>query len=145
MSGAGRFEFLDAVTSDLAFVARGPSVEAVFEASAEALLAATVENPDAVRRQKRCAIRLTEDDLELLLLRFLNELIYLRDADGLLFHPTHISIRRGDLNELDAELSGEALDPARHSLACDVKATTAHGLQVRHAPGGWEARVTFDV
>ena len=57
MSGEGRFEFLDEVTSDLAVHLEGPSLEAVFEAAAEALLAATLENPEAVRPRESRELR----------------------------------------------------------------------------------------
>jgi len=49
---------------------------------------------------------------------------------------------------LSAILEGEPLDRARHALAADVKAVTAHGLRIvpRPAPeGGLEATVTLDV
>jgi len=143
---AAGFEFVEGATSDLAFEARGDSLEAVFTAAAEALLAATVEHPDAVRRSERHSMRLEEPDLELLLMRFMNELVFLRDARGLLLHPAHLSVHVDGDASLDAELEGETIELARHALACDVKAATAHGLSVARAPsGGWSASVTLDV
>jgi SHS2 domain-containing protein len=145
MTEAGRFEFVDEVTSDLAVQLDGPSLESVFEAAAQALLAATLENPGAVRSRQTRELRLREHDLGLLLLRFLNELIYLRDAERLLLRASQLSIRRNGETELTACLEGEPMDAARHELAGEVKATTAHGLQVEERPWGWRARVTFDV
>jgi protein archease len=144
--GAGRFEFVDEVTSDLAFVARAPTPEALFAAAAEALLAATVEDPAAVRPRERLHLALEEPDLELLLLAFLNELVYLRDARQLLLRPERLALRRdGGRARLEADLAGEPLERGRHELAGEVKAATAHGLRVAPADEGWEARVTFDV
>ncbi len=148
MTGAGRFEFLDEVTSDLAVQLEGPSLEAVFEAAAEALLAATLENPEAVKPREVRELHLRESDLGLLLLRFLNELVYLRDAERLLLRAARLEIRRNaetELTELTGRLEGEPIDAARHDLAGEVKATTAHGLRVEERPPGWRARVTFDV
>lgn len=145
MTEGARFEFLDEVTSDLAVELEGPSLEAVFEAGADALLAATLENPDAVEPREARDLRLREHDLGLLLLRFLNELIYLRDAERLLLCPIRLRIRRDGEAVLEARLEGEPIDPARHALAGEVKATTAHGLRVEGGPSGWRARVTFDV
>ena len=48
MSAERRFEWTEGVTSDLAFVARGSSLEEVFAASADALLAATLDEPDGL-------------------------------------------------------------------------------------------------
>jgi SHS2 domain-containing protein len=139
------YEFVEGATSDLAFVAHGPTIEAVFAAAAQALLAATVEDPESVERRERRCVMLEEPDLELLLLRFLNELVYLRDAEELLLHADRISITRDSGARLAGELAGERIEPERHALATDVKAATAHGLRVVSTPEGWTAAVTLDV
>jgi len=140
-----RFEFIEGATSDLTFVAQGPSVEAAFVAAGRALLAATVEEPAAVERRERRSVVLEEPDLELLLLRFLNELVYLRDAEELLLHPEHIEIIWHDSVQLTADLAGEPIDRRRHTLASDVKAATAHELRVAKMTEGWMATATLDV
>jgi SHS2 domain-containing protein len=142
---SGSFRFVEGATSDLAFQASGDSLGDVFAAAAEALLAATLERPEAVEPRLTRRLRLVDDDAELLLLRFLNELVYLRDAEGLALRPTRVSCVGEGRLELTAELAGEPLDPARHALACDVKAATAHGLALVRAGGGWQASVTLDV
>lgn len=141
----GSFEFVEGATSDLAFVARGKTPEDAFAAAAEALLAATVAAPEAVAEKERCELVLEEPDLELLLLRFLNELVFLRDARGLLVHPRQLTIAEDGEVCLAAELWGEPLDPKRHRPTTEVKAATAHGLRVGRCQGGWAASVTLDV
>ena len=146
MSGAPAFEFLEDVTSDLCFVARGDSLPAVFSAAAAALLEATVEEPAALRETEVRRLELTEPDLELLLLAFLNELIFLRDAQQLLLRPRELRVESAPGEaRLRAELVGERIDPSRHGLAGDVKAATAHGLKLARANGGFRATVTLDV
>ena len=146
MSGATDFEFVEDVTSDLSFVARGDTLPAVFRAAAAALLDATVEEPAALRAQEVRRLELAEPDLELLLLRFLNELIYLRDAQALLLWPReiHVEAAPGEAH-LAAELVGERMDPQRHRLATDVKAATAHGLSLVREDGRYRATITLDV
>ena len=139
------YEFVEGATSDLAFVARGETLEGAFAAAAEALLAATLDDPASVEEQERRRLVFDEPDLELLLLRFLNELVYLRDAEELLLHAGRLRIERNDRARLDAELWGEPIQPERHPLASEVKAVTAHALHVRATPHGWEASVTLDV
>lgn len=139
------FEFCDAVTSDLSFLARGPSLDSVFAAAAEALLAATVEEPGAVAERETCSLALEEPDVELLLLRFLNRLVYLRDAEDLLLRVAEIHVRADGTAKLEARLVGEPIDRARHRLAAEVKAATAHGLRVSQDARGCEASVTLDV
>ncbi|RIK96245.1 MAG: archease [Proteobacteria bacterium] len=139
------FEFVEDVTSDLAFVARGPTPDAVFRAAGEALLAATLEEPEALREEVRRDLALAEPDLELLLLHYLNELVYLRDAESLLLRADRLDVAAGADARLAAELVGERIDRTRHRLLAEVKAATAHGLHVGRADDGWEARVTLDV
>jgi SHS2 domain-containing protein len=139
------FEFVDAVTSDLVIRARAASLAELFTAAAEALLAATVEEPDAVRGTTQRSIELEARELDLLLVRFLNELVFLRDADALLLRPAQIEVTEGPPARLVATLVGEPLDRARHRLGCEVKAATAHGLRVARSPSGFEAEVTLDV
>ena len=145
MRAATHFEFVEGATSDLSFVALGPTVEAVFVAAGEAFLAATVEEPQAVARRERWSVVLEEPDLELLLVRFLNELVYLRDAEELLLHPQHVEIVSNGSVELRAELAGERIDRRRHALASDVKAATVHELRVAKTSDGWSATATLDV
>lgn len=145
MSSASGFEFVEGATSDLAFQAHGPTAETVFVAAGEAFLAATVEKPETVGRHERRPVVLEERDLELLLLGFLNELVYLRDAEELLLHPEHVEIIWNDSVQLKVDLVGERIDRRRHTLASDVKAATAHGLRVAKTTDGWTATVTLDV
>lgn len=139
------FEFVEGATGDLAFEARGPTVESIFIAAGEAFLAACIDEPDEVERRERWSFVLEEPDLELLLLRFLNELVFLRDAEDLLLHPERIEIVGDDSLELRASLCGERADSARHALSSDVKAATAHGLRVGTTTDGWAATATLDV
>jgi SHS2 domain-containing protein len=152
MSGAGDargksgFEFLDAVTSDLCVKLSGDTVDDVFAALAEALLAATVLHPEAVRATERRPLDLDAADLERLLVRFANELIFARDAHGLLLRAEGVRVEVDGRARVHADLAGERLDPARHGAGTDVKAATLHGLALsRTGDGGYEAQLTFDV
>jgi SHS2 domain-containing protein len=141
------FAFVEGATSDIAFEARGATLEALFAAAAEALLAATLANPEAVEERTREPVAWAEPDLELLLLRFLNELVFLRDARGLLLRARwlEIEVDPGGEARLSGELAGEAIDRERHRLESDVKAATAHGLSVVRDAAGFRATVTLDV
>lgn len=145
MTRVGRFEFVEGATSDVSFVAYGDTLEALFAAAAEALLAATLTNPEDVAGREREPVELREPDLELLLLSFLNELVFLRDARGLLLHAGALHIERDGEARLEGELRGERIDRARHRLEADVKAVTAHRLSVAREGAGWRASVTLDV
>jgi SHS2 domain-containing protein len=139
------YEFLDAVTSDLCFVARADTLEGLFAAAADALVSVTAGDPGSVRELEERSVSIEEPDLELLMLGFLNELVYLRDAHQLLLRPRQLRIHREGSPRLEARLVGERFLPQRHPVAVEVKAATAHGLRVAGGAGGWEARVTLDV
>jgi SHS2 domain-containing protein len=139
------FEFVEGATSDLAFEARGETLEALFAAAADALLAATLANPEDVDAREHETVQLSETDVELLLLRFLNELIFLCDARGLLLRAGALRIESNGEARLEGELVGERIDRERHRLEADVKAATAHGLRVERSGAGWRATVTLDV
>jgi SHS2 domain-containing protein len=139
------FRFVEGATGDLAFEARGETLEALFAAAAEALLAATLANPEDVAEREREPVRLAEPDRELLLLRFLNELVFLRDARGLLLRAGPLRIAGDGEARLEGELVGERIERGRHQLEADVKAATAHGLCIERAGDGWRASVTLDV
>jgi SHS2 domain-containing protein len=141
----GSFRFVDEVTSDASFVAEAPTLSALFTAAADALLALTVERPDQVRALERRDVELDDERLDWLLLRFLNELIYLRDAEGLLLRVETLALDESEPLRLRATLVGEPLDLTRHTAASEVKAATAYGLRVERAAGGWTASATLDV
>ncbi|MEN8183623.1 MAG: archease [Myxococcota bacterium] len=145
MSAAPSFAFVEDVTSDVSFVAWGDSLEALFAAAANALLAATLAEPATVEARVEQEISLCEPDLELLLLRFLNELVFQRDARDLLLRVASLRIDADGEARLEGTLAGERVDRARHALVGDVKAATAHGLRVGPEGHRFEARVTLDV
>jgi SHS2 domain-containing protein len=146
MSAARPFEFVEGVTADLTFVARGATLAELFAAASEALLAASVAEPARVEARERHPIALAEPDLELLLLRFLSELVFLRDARKLLLRAGELRVASDAGGaRLEGTLCGERFDPARHRLAHDVKAATAYGLAIQRDASGYQVRVTLDV
>lgn len=146
MSAARAFEFVEGATSDLTFAARGATLAELFGAASEALLAASLADPARVEPRERHAIALEEPDCELLLLRFLSELIFLRDARKLLLRADALTVStEGAVARVAGVLCGERLDPARHRLTHDVKAATAYDLAIARGPDGYRVRVTLDV
>jgi SHS2 domain-containing protein len=137
--------FLDH-TADVAFEASGRSLEELFAAAGEALLNTMVDDPEAVRAETSRNLRLENPAVDLLLFDFLQELIYFKDAEGLLLRPRSLKAEAGEAGyRLDGELVGEILDPERHQQQVDVKAVTLHRFEVRETPQGWRCHVILDV
>jgi SHS2 domain-containing protein len=82
----------------------------------------------------------------MLLFDFLQELIYLKDAERLLLRVRDAQIDKKEGKYfLKAEAAGETLDAARHHQRADVKAVTLHNFAVEKENGGWKATVLLDI
>jgi SHS2 domain-containing protein len=101
--------------------------------------------PALAPREQRC-FEIHDASLDLLLLQFLQEFVYYKDAQRLLLRAEAVTIQRDEAGfVLRARAAGEPIDPARHELGADVKGVTLHRLQVVQTPTGWEATVILDV
>ena len=139
------YEFLDdGVTSDVTFHAWGGSLEELLAASADATLNVMVRSVESVRPLETRSASVEADELDLLLKRFLDELIYRKDVEQLLLRATEVHVDAAD-HRVQAVLAGERIDPKRHELVADVKGVTLHDLRVERAETGWHAYVTLDV
>jgi SHS2 domain-containing protein len=141
------FEYLEHITSaDVAFKAWGRSLEESFSACADALVNAMVEQLDSIRPLEKREINLKNEQLDLLLFDFLQEIIYYKDSELLLLRVPMVNVaeEKGGYR-LRAEAMGEKLDPARHDARVDVKAVTLHRFSLQKSDRGWEAMVVLDV
>ena len=141
------FEFLDdAVTSDVTFRAWGGSLEEMFCAAVDATTALMLPALETLRTNERVPLAITGESLEDALWRLLEEIVFHKDASGLLLRVRELRVDRTPSGEILAgELHGEKIDRGRHVLATDVKAITLHGLTVLRNATGWSAQVTVDV
>jgi len=136
----------DIATADVAFEAWGETLEELFIAAAAALLATMTAAPEQVLKLQKLDICLQHEELDLLLLAFLQELIFYKDARKLLLHADKVQINeRQGIFHLEAVVSGEQLDAGRHRLLVDVKAVTLHRLQLQFEEGLWRGVVVLDV
>ena len=139
------YEFLDdGVTSDVTFHAWGRSLEELFSAAADATLNVMVRSVESVRPLETRSASVEADALDLLLMRFLDELIYRKDVEELLLRAKELHVDT-ERNRVQTVLTGERIDPKRHELVADVKAVTLHDLRVERSATGWDSHVTLDV
>lgn len=136
----------DVAIADVAFEAWGDTLEALFGAAAGATLNVMVNELDTVVPRVRRSVSIRQDDLEMALFDFLQEVIFYKDAERLLLRAEAVEVRQeGDGYGVSAELVGEELDMARHELVVDVKAVTLHRFRVGRSERGWEAFVILDI
>ena len=128
-------------TADVGIIAYGDDTNQAFANAAKALFSLITE-PDSIDEVIYKDTELVAPDLETLLVEWLNELIYLFDAENILF-------KRFDITELsDTQLKaksyGEKVDSAKHKLKTGVKAATYHMLKVDKTDG-CKVQVLFDI
>jgi SHS2 domain-containing protein len=138
------YQFLDH-TGDVAVRVTAASLDRLFEEAAGALTATIVDAPE-IRATRRLDLTLEAPAPDLLLVDWLNELVYRFDTDLWLTSRTEARVRRaGDVWRLDAATFGEPLDEARHGVKVLVKGVTYHQLGIRETADGVETVVVFDV
>jgi SHS2 domain-containing protein len=141
------YHFLEDVgTADIAFEATGNDLAELFTAAADAMMNVMIDNLDAIESHEARQVELSNDNVEMLLFDFLQELIYFKDARRLLLRTREIQIDQKDEGFfLRATVVGEQLDDTRHQQRADVKAVTLHGFSVKRHDGDWKARVLLDI
>lgn len=142
------FRFLeDIALADSAFEARGNTPAELFAASARAVIE-TMVDPRTVSPGLTKSIARRDQSLEELLFDWLADIVYLKDAEGLVFRDADCSVANDRTSgewRLQGTLTGEPIDPARHDLRADVKAITKHRYEVRQDDRGWIATVVMDI
>ncbi len=129
-------------TADVGFKLWGPTLADIFIQGALALIGLMTDRRRLRARQTR-AVEIEAADQEMLLVEWLNHLLYLYDAEN--FLARRIEIMEITPTRLHAKLHGETLDHQRHVLKTGVKAATYHQLAITPTPTGWEARIIFDL
>lgn len=144
---SSNFFYLDNIaTADVAFKAWGRSRDEMFASAAAATLGVMVENPQGVLPRQQKSVSLQDEQIDLLLVRFLQEFVFYKDAEQMFLWCQDIKIDlSGSGFQLAAQLVGEKIDPSRHKLGVDVKAVTMHRLLVEEKDGQWQATVVLDI
>lgn len=129
--------------ADIGVRGRGATRAAAFEQAALALTG-VVTDPASVEPRERVEIACAAPDDELLLVDWLNALVYEMAVRHLLFGRFRVAI---DGHRLAAEAWGEPADVARHRPAVEVKGATCTALRVAREDegGGWLAQTVVDV
>jgi protein archease len=141
------YRYLEEIgTADIAFEAAGRDLPELFSDAADATTNVMIDNIEAIRPRQTRHIELSNDKLDMLLFDFLQELIFLKDAERLLLRIREVQIDdRDEMYLLKATAEGETLDVERHHQRADVKAVTLHDFAVERTDGGWKARVLLDI
>ena len=128
--------------ADIGLRAIAPTREALFERLGEALTAVITE-PDSVRPVETVRISCEAPDDALLLVDWLNALVFEMATRGMLFSEWHVEL---DGHKLDARVVGEKVDRERHRPVVEVKGATYTALSVHQdSDGNWHGQCVVDV
>ena len=144
-----KYEFLEGYTADVAFIAYGDTIDEVFANAAEAL---TEIQTDVSKVDPAECINVTVEgyDMENLLKRWLEELLYYRDVRGMFFSRFEVTIREIEqegekILQLSGRICGEKFDPDKHTSKVEVKAISYHDMRVGKKDNIFFARVLVDI
>ena len=128
--------------ADIGLRASAATREGLFEAMGEALTG-VITDPATVRPDVTIRIHCEAPDDALLLVDWLNALIYEMATRQMLFSRWRVELRA---TSLDAEVSGEAIDRDRHKPVVEVKGATYTALSVESDErGDWRGQCIVDV
>lgn len=119
----------------------GNTREEAFEQAALAMTA-VITDPAKLMTTDRIDIACRAPDNELLLVDWLNALVYEMATRKLLFGRFEVHIED---HALTARAFGEPMDPARHQPAVEIKGATYTALRVAQENGAWIAQCVVDV
>ena len=142
VSGGHRQWELFSHDADIGVRGFGRTMAEAFGNAALAMIAAIVD-PAELRACETVEIACEAPDTELLLVDWLNAVVFEMATRGLIFAEFDVRIEDG---RLAAKARGEPLDPERHAPAVEVKGATYTALGVaRRACDGWVAQCVIDV
>ncbi|MFH0762531.1 MAG: archease [Candidatus Omnitrophota bacterium] len=135
------YEFIEH-TADIGIRVKGDSLKELFSNTALAMFEIIAErkNP-AGTNLKSIKIKQQAENLDELFINWLNELLSLSAARGLIF--SDFKIEALDDKNLEASVVGE--NTSNFKVNTEIKAATYHQLKLEERDGGWMAEIIFDV
>ena len=125
-------------TADVCLEVEGKDLKDLFETAALGMFS-LITNIEEVKEEEEKRVKVEGEDRVDLLVRWLNELLYLHST-GYLFRKFEI-IQLKEKN-LEAVIKGEKIKP-HHALELEIKAATYHDLKIEGSPP--RTRIIFDV
>ena len=148
-----KFELLNH-TADIGIKAYGSTIENLFCNTAMAMFS-LMADLDKVKPSKKFDIQIKGENEENLLIKWLNELLYLYETELCLFNKFGLKIEDIYCDEIDnltennklllkASVWGEDIDLKKHKIKTHIKGATYHKLEIRKNKI-YSASIFFDV
>ncbi|MGB9858141.1 MAG: archease [Dictyoglomaceae bacterium] len=136
-----KYELLDH-TADIGIIAYGSTKEEAFASCAEAMFDLITPITE-IQEKTRFDIEVDAEDLESLLVTWLNELLYVFEVKGLVFKRFEVTLIGNE--QLISHGFGEKFDPKKHTLQREIKAVTYNLLKIENQGNQWCIQVVFDI
>jgi tRNA nucleotidyltransferase (CCA-adding enzyme) len=127
--------------ADIGVAGIGATKAEAFRQAALALTA-VVTDPAGVRHASAVSVHCEAPDDDLLLVEWLNALVYEMAVRVMVFGDYSVEI---DGHRLQATAYGEPVDPDRHEPAVEIKGATMTALEVARSGSTWRAQCVVDV
>lgn len=135
------FEVLEH-TADVGLRAWGDSLAEMFVEAALGLEDLALDR-SGIEQREQYPLDANGEDLEALLVNWLNEIVYC--LDGKRVAIARISVSSMTENRVEAVAWGEKRDDQRHEPRLVIKAATYHQLRIACNQGRWSAEVYLDI
>ncbi len=140
------YNFLeDIAIADLAYEVRAEKIENLFVLAGKALENAMIFDLNSIEKKIIKEIEVNAENLEFLLYNFLQELIFYKDTERLVFSDFVVKISSNGTYSAKIIAYGEKIDEKKHDTLVDVKAVTMHMFELKKENDKWYARVVLDV
>lgn len=129
-------------TADVGFIVRAYDLPDLFAHAAWGMFSIITDVANVASMEAR-HVKVDAPDRAALLVAWLSELNYLHIVEHRLF--SKFNIRRLTDEELEADVFGERIDPARHPIYTEIKAVTFHDVEIVQVGGEWRTQIIFDL
>lgn len=140
---AGGYRFLDHMT-DAVIEAHGETLEEAFENAAKGVND-TMIDLKTVRPDREIKIAAEGHDLYSLLFDWLDKVMLLLVADGIVMSEFSVKIKQNNGYSLEGVAKGEKLDLDRHRYKVEIKAMTYHEMEILQEKGKATVRFLLDL
>ena len=129
-------------TADIGIRVKGGDLKGLFRNAALAMFEILAKQiKPAQKNSEKINLKQKADNPEELFINWLNELLSLSDAKGLIFYD--FQIKKIGKFSLEATLLGNNIE--NYKINTEIKAATYHELKLKEDKSGWEAEVILDV
>ena len=141
-----KYRFLEEIAlADTAFEAFGKTEKELFENAALGVFEVMADTKKVKGKEKK-KVKIKADTLEKLLHVWLEEIVYIKDVEGMVFNRSECKVTINDGKfECEGNLQGQkVLELNERILKTDVKAITWHKFKIKKEKG-FTATVVLDV